>query len=155
VKNFDIRAVTFQSALAWARGEIHDSRLDPSRPEIIFWNELLDKASYRAALQEFLRLARSGCRAMIVHACHEAVYHRLEKAGCVCTVTEHLIWQGNPVTARRYVLAPEKFQKLVHKGRTFYPCQDKGDLKNVAHIESCAGKISKNSRAESLVTISR
>jgi hypothetical protein len=137
--SFDIRGVTLASALAWARGEIHDTALDASRGEIVFWNELHDLNSYRSALGEIVRLKNSGCRAMIVHACHPAVWHKLEREGSVATVKEQIVWRDAAQTARRYIVPPvvfarwtSKFEKWAEKPRV----KTADVFKNVAHIES-------------------
>jgi hypothetical protein len=114
-QGFDIRAVTLESALRWARGEIHDSRLDASHAQIVFWNELDNLGSYRVALGEIKRLRDAGCRAMIVHACNPAVVHKLEREGCVMTVQEKIVWRGVERTARRYVATPLVFSRWVAK----------------------------------------
>jgi hypothetical protein len=113
-QGFDIRPVSLASALRWARGEIHDTKLDTAH-EIVFWNELDNLTSYRAALAEIKRLRDAGCRAMIVHACNPAVIHKLEREGCVMTVQEKIVWRGIERTARRYVATPLVFSRWVAK----------------------------------------
>lgn len=115
MNGFDIRAVSLASALQWARGEIHDTALDSAKPEIVFWNELDNLTSYRAALREVARLRNLGCPAMIVHACNAAVVHKLLREGCVCSFVETIEWRGKQRAAGRYIVTPLVFNRWVGK----------------------------------------
>ncbi len=106
--NFDIRTTTAASAAQWAVGQIHDTQL-AAGSQVVFWNELLDLESYRAALVEIARFHSAGAGAMIVHACNPVVWHKLEKEKCVATWIEDLDWRGSRLTARRYVCPPAAF----------------------------------------------
>ncbi len=113
--DFDIRPVSLATALLWVKGRIHDTDLDSSKQEIVFWNELLSLSAYRAALSKIAELKRAGCPAMIVHACHPAVWHKLDREGCTATFIEKIVWQGTERVARRYVVPPVVFARWVGK----------------------------------------
>lgn len=125
--DFEIRFCTVASAVLWLKGSIHDTALDLSRPEIAFWNELGDLASYRPAI---LALIAAQPPAMIVHACNSIVWRKLEKEGAIWTVEEELSWRGHCFTARRFLVPPASFSRWL-------------------------GKMAKNSAAASGVTNSR
>ena len=111
---FDLRPVAIASALAWLRGEIHDTQLAPGG-DVVFWNELLNLAGYRESLRQIGALRAAGCKAMIVHACNPIVWHKLEKENCVATMEERIFWQGADHTARRYLAPPVAFAAWLAK----------------------------------------
>ena len=58
-KNYDLRPVTLASALAWLRGEIHDTQMPPGG-DVVFWNEILNRDGYRESLPLIAALAGTG-----------------------------------------------------------------------------------------------
>lgn len=119
--DFDIGGVTFQSAKDWIEGKVwarHVSDLDGSKPEVIFLNELGNRASYRNAMLATVALWDAGCRGAIAHATSPIMQARYKRQGGIVAITETAIWRGEEHTAQRIIIPPAAMLAWVNKVRS-------------------------------------
>lgn len=114
---FNVYPVTAASATRWLLGEIADAGLDRGRPEVVYLNELIGRASYAAMLRECVRLDDLGCRACIAHVVNPAIFRRCLRYGGVPTLTEKILWHGQPLEAIRLVVPPAGWENWIRRIR--------------------------------------
>jgi hypothetical protein len=76
--------VAERDALAWAVGQVNDIHLvlsAPLIPQVVFFGDLPDLASYRLALRQCRHWRDQGANAMIFRTGNQIVYDHIEKFG--------------------------------------------------------------------------
>lgn len=115
--DFSIYPVSAASAVQWLQGNIGDADLERSPAQVVFLNELGNRASYRKCLAQILRLYDCGCQAGIAHSCSDLMTGHLIRLGGIPVYKEWIFWRGKSLSAVRIACQPNAFGPWVKKLR--------------------------------------
>ena len=123
--------VTYEQALAWAVGEIHDEQLRPAlTPQAVFIAEFGCRSEYPAVLSQCATLAAAGAVCLIARTINPVVARHMERNGCLLVSVE------KPCGDRRYIATPQALRQWLAKFDRQPGVRTADTPVKVAHIQS-------------------